>query len=168
MGWMSEMFGGNREAARDVETRVREKGANYIKYDPGLVPRLVDDHEEIVGLFLEISSSLSAREYRVIPQQLMNFKMRLESHLLTENVRFYNYVEQQLADDPDNTALIRDFRKEMNTIARTVVNFIRKWHSTPILHHNAVQFEKEYHQIGEALQQRIQREERDLYPLYTD
>lgn len=53
------------------------------------------------------------------------FKTRLESHLLTENYRLYAYLEDRLSADPENSELMRDFRREMREIAKDVMGFIR-------------------------------------------
>lgn len=140
--------------------------ARSIQYDPKLVPQLEEDHAELLGTYGRVNVLLSEGRFEEIPKALKQFKTRLEGHLLTENVRFYNYVEQQLAEDPVNIDIIRDFRKEMNGIARTVVGFLKKYITTGVNASNFNAFRKEYRAIGEALQDRIQREERDLYALY--
>lgn len=138
-----------------------------IRYDAQLVPRLREDHAELLSTFSRVHVLLSEGRFEEIPAALKKFKTRLEGHLLTENVRFYNYVEQQLADDPVNIDIIREFRKEMNSIARTVVGFLKKYMATGVDQSNFNAFRKEYQAIGQALHDRIEREERDLYALYT-
>jgi regulator of sigma D len=140
--------------------------ARAIQYDPKLVPQLEDDHAELLSTYSRVNVLLSEGRFEDIPKALKQFKTRLEGHLLTENVRFYNYVEQQLAKDPVNIEIIRDFRKEMNSIARTVVGFLKTYISSGVNTGNFNAFRKEYRAIGEALQDRIEREERDLYALY--
>ena len=135
-------------------------------YDSGLVPSLKNDHQELVALFEQIGRTYEARRWHEIPALLTAFKTRLEAHLLTENVRFYNYVESTLRDDAENLSLIRDFRREMNSIARGVIDFVKKYqanHDPDILQHG---FLADYRAVGGLLVQRIQREEGNLYPLY--
>jgi Hemerythrin HHE cation binding domain len=134
-------------------------------YDSGLVPSLKNDHQELVALFEQIGRTYEARRFHEIPALLTAFKTRLEAHLLTENVRFYNYVEATLRDDAENLSLIRDFRREMNTIARGVIDFVKKYQGQ---HVEQLQqsFLSDYRAVGGLLVQRIQREEGNLYPLY--
>jgi len=135
-------------------------------YDSGLVPALKNDHQELVALFEQIGRTYEARRFHEIPALLTAFKTRLEAHLLTENVRFYNYVESTLRDDAENLSLIRDFRREMNTIARGVIDFVKKYQAhgdAEALMHG---FLADYRTVGGLLVQRIQREEGNLYPLY--
>ena len=62
--------------------------------------------------------------------------------------------------------LIRDFRREMNGIARAVVDFVKKYHMYEFDEYTRRSFLKEYAAVGGLLAQRIQREESNLYPLY--
>lgn len=135
-------------------------------YDSRLVEALRHDHQELVHLFENIGRLIDAQRFDLIPSQLVAFKTRLEAHLLTENVRFYNYVESSLRDDPEDLSLIRDFRREMNTIARAVVEFVKKYQRLGIDQTLQVQFTVDYRAVGGLLVQRIEREEGNLYPLY--
>lgn len=135
-------------------------------YDSGLVPALKNDHQELIALFEQIGRTYEQRRFTEIPTLLTAFKTRLEAHLLTENVRFYNYVESTLRDDAENLSLIRDFRREMNTIARGVIDFVKKYQTQHDPEHLLHGFLADYRAVGGLLVQRIQREEGNLYPLY--
>ncbi len=138
-----------------------------IRYDSQLIGALHKDHEALLNAWTGIGERLAKGRFDDIPDALNRFKRDLDHHLLTENVRFYNYVEQQLADDRVDSEIIRDFRQEMNGIARSVTRFIRKYISSGVGAWNFNAFRKDYRAIGEALKNRIEREECDLYPLYT-
>lgn len=157
----SEEQKGEETATVDYSRKPRQ-----IQYDSKLVPQLQEDHVELLTTYKRVNVLLNDGRFEEIPPALKQFKRRLEGHLLTENVRFYNYVEQQLAEDPVNIDIIHDFRKEMNSIARTVVGFLKKYITSGVSSSNFQAFRKEYEAIGEALQDRIEREERDLYALY--
>jgi hypothetical protein len=135
-------------------------------YDSGLVPALKNYHQELVALFEQIGRTYEQRRFTEIPALLTAFKTRLEAHLLTENVRFYNYVESTLRDDAENLSLIRDFRREMNSIARGVIDFVKKYQAQHDPEHLLHGFLADYRTVGGLLVQRIQREEGNLYPLY--
>lgn len=138
-----------------------------IRHDPMLMDSLEKDHVLLKALFQRIGTLLEQNQIDEIRGELVNFKTRLEAHILTENVRFYTYLEQSLAGDMHNAELMRDFRREMNTIARGVVSFVKKYQS---IHVTAQQFRAEfaddYRAVGELLAQRLEREENSLYPLY--
>ena len=140
--------------------------ARPIAYDADLVSALKQDHHDLVALFDEIGSCARQDRFGEIPPLLTRFKMNLEAHLIAENVRFYNYVERTLEGDSENTMLIRSFRREMNAIARGVVDFVKKYQLNAFDDGSKSAFIEDYQAVGELLAQRIQREEASLYPLY--
>jgi hemerythrin-like domain-containing protein len=135
-------------------------------YDSRLVESLKHDHQELVALFQQIGQTFDTRRHSEIPQQLVAFKTHLEAHLLAENVRFYNYVGYNLKDDVENLSLIRDFRREMNSIARGVIDFVKKYQRGLNDESTRQSFLNDYRSVGGLLVQRIEREEGSLYPLY--
>ena len=135
-------------------------------YDSRLVDSLKHDHRDLVELFEQIGVMADARRFNEIPRMLVAFKTRLEAHLISENVRFYNYVENSLRGDEENSQLIRSFRREMNSIARGVVDFVKKYQAVNFTDQVRTMFMSEYRMVGGLLTQRIEREESSLYPLY--
>ncbi len=168
MSILGKLFG--QKDANSIEeppANTPAAGHRTIRYDPALMDSMEKDHELLKALFQRIGTLLEQNQIDEIRGELVNFKTRLEAHILTENVRFYTYLEQSLSDDAHNAELMRDFRREMNTIARSVVSFVKKYQS---VHVTAQQFRAEfandYRAVGELLSQRLQREEASLYPLY--
>jgi hypothetical protein len=92
--------------------------------------------------------------------------VHLEGHLIAENVRFYNYVENSMQGDVESTALVRSFRREMNAIARGVVDFVKKYQVASFDETMRQEFMADYQTVYGLLAQRIEREESSLYPLY--
>lgn len=137
-----------------------------IAYDPELVPALKRDHADLVKLFGAIGECADQGDFQPIPQMLNAFKVHLEGHLIAENVRFYNYVENAMQHDPESSALVRSFRREMNAIARGVVDFVKKYQVDAFDQRMRAEFMTDYKTVGGLLAQRIQREEGSLYPLY--
>ncbi|MBA1146932.1 hemerythrin domain-containing protein [Ectothiorhodospiraceae bacterium WFHF3C12] len=135
-------------------------------YDAELIHTLQTDHQELLSLFGKMGRRLQSGDYAPIKSDLTLFKTRLESHLLTENYRLYAYLEDRLSSDPENSELMRDFRKEMREIAKDVMGFIRTYTSSGVNEGNVQEFERAYKQVGERLKQRIAQEERNLYPMY--
>jgi hypothetical protein len=141
-------------------------GARAPAYDSRLIESLKHDHHSLVELFQQIGTVAERGRYAELPQLLVAFKTGLESHVIAENVRFYNYVENSLAYDEENLALIRSFRREMNAIARGVVDFVKKYQRAQFNEATRELFLRDYAVVGGLLSQRIQREESNLYPLY--
>jgi hypothetical protein len=138
------------------------------RFDAQLVPQLTHDHRELVHAYEQIGMLPERDRWDLLPAQLLAFKSQLEAHLLAENVRFYNYVEYTLRDDEENFSLIRDFRREMNAIARGVIEFVKKNQHPLVSSAERGAFLVDYRNVGALLVQRIQREEGSLYPLYQN
>lgn len=146
---------------------VEQRRAGFgIAYDPGLVPALKRDHSDLVRLYGAIGERAHEGDFQQVPQMLMAFKVHLEGHLIAENVRFYNYVESAMQGDSESTALVRSFRREMNAIARGVVDFVKKYQISTFDHQTREEFMTDYQTVYGLLAQRIEREETSLYPLY--
>jgi hypothetical protein len=137
-----------------------------IGYDAKLINSLLQDHAELGRVFGNIGNAQKTGNFTDIRPLLIQFKTRLEAHVLTENVRFYNYLEQTLAGDPGNAGVMHDFRREMNGIARSVVDFVKKYQSSTFTPEERRQFATDYDAVGKILEQRLDSEENNLYPLY--
>lgn len=149
-----------------VPTLEQRKAGFGIAYDPELVPSLKRDHGDLVKLYGAIGDLAKQGDFQQIPQMLNAFKVHLEGHLIAENVRFYNYVENAMQGDPESTALVRSFRREMNAIARGVVDFVKKYQVAAFDDAMRREFMADYQTVYGLLAQRIEREESSLYPLY--
>ena len=170
MGLFSNWFNGRKNTSITPATTTLHYSRppeRSIAYDPGLVDSLKHDHTELVAMYGQLGQDVKDGQFNRIPNALLAFKTRLEAHLLIENVRFYVYVEQSLAGDSENMALIRGFRREMNSIARGVVEFVRRYQNTRVTADNSLHFMREYEEVGQLLAMRIEREEHNLYPLYA-
>ena len=150
-----------------VPTLEQRRAGVAIAYDAELVPALKRDHSDLVQLYGLIGERAQSGDFQQIPQMLNAFKVHLEGHLIAENVRFYNYVENGLQGDAENTALVRSFRREMNAIARGVVDFVKKYQVGTFEPAMRAEFLVDYQTVGGLLTQRIEREEGSLYPLYA-
>ncbi len=143
-----------------------QRAPDPIQYDQSLVGALTDDHGRLVSIFTQLMPLLKQGDLQGFRNKMAQFKTDFQGHIIKENVKFYVYLEQALANDETNLELIRDFRREMNSISRAVVNFCNKYIESRLDHTAIKQFELESSQIAQALLQRIEREERDLYSLY--
>lgn len=168
MGFFRRLLGQN-DATPAIPANVMpiaRAAPRQIGYDPKLVESLLRDHAELGRIFAGIGDAQKAGNFADTRPLLINFKSRLEAHVLTENVRFYNYLEQSLGSDPNNTAVMHDFRREMNGIARGVVEFVKKYQSSGFTPDERRQFAVDYDAVGKLLEQRLDSEENNLYPLY--
>lgn len=164
--WMGQDTAVATPPARPVPSAAATPGPRAPAYDSRLIESLKHDHHSLVELFQQIGQTAERGRFNELPALLVAFKTGLESHVIAENVRFYNYVENSLSSDEENLALIRSFRREMNSIARGVVDFVKKYQRAPFNDASRETFLRDYAVVGGLLSQRIQREEANLYPLY--
>ena len=137
-----------------------------IRYSPTLIDELKKDHKQLLATYMAIKASFDGGDYRTVSAKLNEFRIGLQGHLLTENVRFYIYLDRVHGQDEMNSDLIRGFRREMDGIGRTALNFLKKYETIGVDKELAGAFAKDFAEIGTVLGERIQREESVLYPLY--
>lgn len=163
MGLFSFLFGSSgkeTDAGRETAPRVG------ISYDPLLIGKLKEDHQELVKLFTAIKKAATEGKFTEIPNILSEFKLALQTHLAVENVRFYVYVQQLYANDLDTSDFITGLRSEMNGIARAVMKFTEKYSAVQLTHSTVTSFNSELDEIGTVLTKRVVLEENRLYSLY--
>jgi hypothetical protein len=184
MGILKNLFGGAKEEPRGPARSVREESSGAartvaagsearlrpgrsLSYDPHLVKSLKDDHQALVQIFQRIDSACHASRFAECKEALRQFRSRFTDHLIVENTRFYLYVKQAMeAIDPASAEIARGFQQEMNQIAKVVTAFVDKYSGSEEVLKSAA-FAQELKGIGGALAERIEREEKALYPLYV-
>jgi len=137
-----------------------------IAYSADLVSHLEADHQKLLQIFTAIGSAFNAGDLATTVQYLDDFRGAIQSHLLTENVRLYIYLEHALAQDADSHALIHEFRLEMDGIGKAVLAFLGKYRQMETQANLAESFGSDLNAVGKVLAERIRREESTLYPLY--
>lgn len=154
--------------AIEVKSPSAGLSAKTIKYRPDLVLELEDDHRHLVQLYLNIGEFFAQRKFPEMKQELKRFKADFNTHIVKENLYFYVYLEQTMGQDDENREIIRDFRREMNHIARLVRKFIVKHIEADFRKmEDNKQFKEDYESIKSALVDRIESEENSLYNLYA-
>lgn len=167
MGIFSWFFSAKKpEKQEEVVEKISSANTSGIRYDPELVPALKQDHQALLGLYTVIKQAAENRRYEEIGPRLVELKRALQTHLVVENVRFYAYVQQGLAQDSDASSLIAGLRKEMDGIAHAAIKFVNRYETIAFTDEVAKAFLQELAAIGSVLVQRISTEESRLYTLY--
>ena len=138
-----------------------------VHYDPNLVPGLIADHHALVAIFGEVGKAMGQKNSALLQEKLGDFGDALRGHLLTENIKFYVYLQHSLEGDTENANIMHEFRKEMQHIGKAVADFLHKYTGAAKWDGSIWQnFETDVAAIGKVLTKRIQTEENVLYPLY--
>lgn len=138
-----------------------------IHFHPELVGKLQQDHQALLRLYTQTRTAARSGDVVQAARHLEEFRILLQDHLLTENVRLYVYLEHTLAKDASSHQLIRSFRHEMDDIGKAVVAFLNDYRDLAQHPEFSQQFSEALEGIGKVLAERIRREEETLYPLYS-
>jgi hypothetical protein len=98
-----------------------------IPYDPALVLKLKQEHGKLLQLFTEMMRHTKEKKLADAKHGLRQFETTYNSYILLEFTKLYVYLECCLKKDPTNHAVVRGFRKKMNSVNRLVRAFVRRW-----------------------------------------
>lgn len=168
LGFISNFFKSREDKEIQISQPVPERPKNNqfsINYDSNLIDELESDHEKLVKLYGRIWAEFEQANYGKVATLINQFKGDFQAHLLTENVKFYVYLEQSLADDPHNLKIVKEFRTDMNEIANAAIKFCKSYQGkfSPEM---VQKFKSDYTTVGEVLTRRVSLEEKSLYILY--
>ena len=158
--WMRHWFSGSADGG-PVDAH-----GERIRFSSQLIPGLRRDHQDLLALYEEIEHMAVANRCASITAALMGFKSRLDLHVVNENLHFYCYLEERLGRQTELLATVKRLRSEMNGVSRSVSRFLRKYDEAGVTPSTVKTFLEDLRAVGALLKQRIEREEKDLYPLY--
>lgn len=166
MSLVKRLFGGSKNTTQAAANESASTLPSTVSYHPTLIDEYTHTHEELDMQFKAIKHAVEQGRFEHVGEALTTFQISFDGHILSENVRFYAYMEQQMRTDNENLKLIREFRTEMHSIARQTTQFVREWNRKGVDAANKEAFLKEYDAVNHVLQLRLQSEEKNLYPLY--
>ena len=137
-----------------------------ILYDANLVPRLKQDHAQLIRIFNSLTVAIKLQKYTEAQNLLDSFKALFNAHALTEYTKLYIFLDYAFRSDPVHHELIIQFRKEMHDIGRAVRAFYIKWSTQSPESLGSAIFKTEIEIIGNILIERIETEESRLYEIY--
>jgi hypothetical protein len=140
--------------------------AAHMAYDPALTGRLRDGQRELLRTYAAVRAAAGEHRFHDIGRLLAHFKQTFQTHVATENMRFYAYVQQRVARDKEAYAVIADARREMNALDFGVLKVVDAYIAYPPTYLTETQFKFDLEQAGAQLAQRIDQAEKTLYPLY--
>ncbi|GMV45073.1 MAG: hypothetical protein AMXMBFR66_04710 [Pseudomonadota bacterium] len=142
--------------------------ARGIGYNPDLIGQYHEDHRRLLALFGQATAAAQAGQWAGVDAALQRFRSALTDHLLSESIRLYTYLKQQVAGDPEAMALMKSFASEMGAIGRVVIGFLDEQKDLEHAPQRQAAFLQAWADIGRTLGDRIVREEKTLYPMYRD
>lgn len=130
---------------------------------------LRDQHVEILGVVGEIAAILKGGEAAIaaqgtlVRQKLVSLTGKVTTHLAAEDKGLYPGLISR-AGSPE-AKIATDFATEMGSLAGAYKEFVGRWPNGEAIAAAPLKFSNECQSIAKTLGQRIEREEKDLYPL---
>lgn len=151
-----------------VEATAKKPGAAGSGNDGGnIISVLTAEHRAMLGLYHDIRDAVAARKYSAVRKLATQLHDQLHNHLSVEHLKLYTELRRRLENrDEEKLRMIHDLQREMYSIGRGAVDFIRQAHTLELNDANAPQFRTDLEGVGGVLVQRIRKEEEELYPLY--
>ena len=140
-----------------------------IRYDSDLIDQLTREHKELLSSFTAMLNACKASDWGSVFPLMDGFRKALNGHLLKEGVKLYAYMSANLSNDPDLALIFRSYKSEMSQIGRVVFSLFDEYKTAASLREEPARkrFLEKLNEIAPVLIDRIQREESQLYPLYT-
>ncbi len=146
-----------------------KKNNNLLFYNSKLINGLEKDHQVLLSLHAYIMKSATNKEYNSLSKAMVDFSEILTTHLRKESIDLYMYLEFVVikTDETDTRETFRAFRLEMKKISITVSSILHHYENTPVTDQTVEKFLIDFKELGNILVDRIQREEKILYPIYV-
>ncbi len=142
------------------------QSSTKIDYDPGLLPKLHEEHVALLALAAQIDHAVRHDDLKNAAAHLAQFGTLLTSHLYTENIKLYLYLQYTLAADSDEYREMRHLRKEMDGIGNVVARCIEKYRQIDQHPELKNDFLNDLAAVLPVLKKRIATEEGTLYTMY--
>jgi len=171
---LSQFFSGKKkniypgEANKDTDLSQLQAPGTKILYDTGLIAKLVNDHKQLVSVYLDIDKAIERKLYAKIRSLLDVFLALFNEHALAEYTKLYVFLDYALRPYPDKHEQVMIFRKEMQEIGKALRLFVHSWKNQGIDASNISSFAAGLHEIGKVLNKRVDVEETQLYQIYAD
>ena len=136
-------------------------------YDSSLIGVLESDHEEIVFFYNQVLKTARDRDYVALKWMLGEFATLCTNHFQVEDEMLYGYMKT-LASKKSRVEqkVVTDFCSEMKNISISIFSSVIQSPNIPVNDKTVDGFIKEFSEMGFILQDRIEREESILYPIY--
>jgi hypothetical protein len=137
------------------------------QFNKTLIKRLVADHKILLTEFTDMMNSAKNDNFYETNDLLSSFATKLLEHFQIELVELYVYLDfiEAMMSVEDRQS-IKGFSDEMLKIEHTVKGLVDKYSYSPVSAENKDMFINDFNGAASILLDRIDREERVLYPLY--
>ncbi len=153
----------------DSQNKQKNSARTLPAYDTSLIGALKSDHEDIVILYNQVLKTARSRDYIALQRMLGEFATLHTNHTQMEDERIYGYLKT-LASKKSHVEqrVLADFSSEMKNISISIFSSVSQSPNIPVNDKTVEAFIEEFSLMGFILQDRIEREECILYPIYEN
>ncbi|MEH6457632.1 MAG: hemerythrin domain-containing protein [Cocleimonas sp.] len=153
--------------ASDIQNKATKQKNILPVYDSSLIGALKSDHQDIIAAYNKVLDTARSGEYSALHLLLIDFSILCTNHHQMEDIRIYGYLKT-LASNKSlvEQKVVAKFSSEMNDISTSIYASVFQSPNVPVNDETADSFIKEFSLMGFNLQDRIEREESILYPIY--
>jgi hypothetical protein len=144
----------------------READGAPLPFRPDLIAELTHEHRLLESAFASLVEAHHGGDVETCIFRLRTFTNLLRAHLLNENLQLYRYLRLALSAAPGQAMRSETLRREMQDIGRTLNAFTNAYLGATWNEARRKMLGRDLIEIGQILAQRIETEERALYPLY--
>lgn len=130
------------------------------------IDRFKQEHALVLSSVTELRNLVQrgiAENSAVIAKMVVEMSSKIKRHLGAEDQFLYPALAK--SNNPETAALGKKFQEEMGGIAKAYMDFAGKWNLDSKVAADPEGFRTHANAIFKALNQRIQRENLELYPL---
>ncbi len=141
----------------------------FLNYDISLIGALESDHDQILTLYKKILQKAREKDFASLQLTLVEFATAFTNHIQVEDERLYSYLKT-LASTKSSVEqkVVAEFSSEMKNISISIFSFFSQSPCIPVKEDTVDHFIGEFKQMGALLEDRIEREEKILYPIYKN
>ena len=100
---------------------------------------------------------------------MVEFATSFTTHIKVEDEQLYGYLIFLASHKSElEQKVVADFADEMKEISSSIFNILSQSPYIPVSKQTVVEFTREFENIGALLTDRIEREEKVLYPIYKN
>jgi len=138
-------------------------------YDFSLIGALKSDHEELMFVYNQVLGFARNKDYGALNYLLGEFVTLSTNHIQMEDERLYGYLKTLASKKGQvEQKAVANFSSEMKNISISIFSLVSQSPNIPVNDKNVDDFIKEFSEMGFELQDRIEREESILYPIYEN
>ena len=133
-------------------------------YNSKLINELINEHSKLFSLYEQIIDEYKNKNYKKTLKLLKKFYELYNLHILKEDKKLYTYliIKYKFFNDIKNRIIEK--QNQMKEITKKLDSFVSKYKSIQQIKNPS--FLEELEKLGNALSERVEFEEKELYDKY--